>query len=68
MLVLRRKEGQWVTVTHKSGDVMNIRVSTVRFGDPRGCDLVFDDAERNFDVQRPERAVPAETANGAGER
>jgi hypothetical protein len=55
LLVLKRKEGQWVDVTHRSGDVLRIRVCQVMFGNPPRLNLAFDDDERNFEIQRPER-------------
>lgn len=58
MLVLRRKDGQWLTITHKSGDVMRVRV--YNFRENRQCDLGFDDAAHNFAIQRPEREAKAE--------
>jgi hypothetical protein len=66
MLILRRKEGQWVEVTHKSGDVLRIRVCNVRAKFPGQLDLVFDDEARNFSIQRPERAARAEEPTNAG--
>ena len=57
MLVLRRKEGQWVEVTHRSGDVLRIRVCNIRARYPGQADLAFDDTPRNFIVERPDRAV-----------
>jgi hypothetical protein len=55
MLVLRRRDGDWVEIVHKSGDVLRVRVyDLVRVA---GCaHLAFDDAPRNFTVLRPERA------------
>jgi hypothetical protein len=64
MLVLKRKEGQWVEVTHKSGDMIRIRVYRIREGFPSQLDLAFDDDARNFEVQRPERR-PATAPAGA---
>ena len=55
MLVLKRKEGQWVEILHKSGDVLRIRVCKIREGFPGQLDLAFDDEVRNFEIQRPER-------------
>ena len=55
MLILRRKEGQWVEITHKSGDVIRIRVYNIRARYPGQLDLAFDDDARNFAIQRPER-------------
>ena len=76
MLILRRKEGQWLEITHRSGDVIRIRVCNVRARYPGQVDLVLDDGARNFVIQRPERtaqglAAPLDTtlllASGAGE-
>lgn len=60
MLVLKRKEGQWVNVRHRSGDLMRIRVYEISGGTPGRVSLAFDDDARNFDVQRPEREQRAE--------
>lgn len=56
MLVLKRKEGQWVEVIHKSGDVIRIRVCAIEAGvngGPAHLNLLFD-GEENFRVARPE--------------
>ena len=55
MLVLKRKEGQWVDIVHKSGDRLRVRVYRIKDGLPGQCDMAFDDQDRNFDIQRPER-------------
>lgn len=55
MLVLRRKEGQWVNITHKSGDTIRVRVYNIRARYPGQLDMGFDDPAINFRVQRPER-------------
>ena len=55
MLVLRRKEGQWVEITHKSGDTIRVRVYNIRTRGPGQLDLAFDDDAHNFLIQRPER-------------
>jgi len=72
MLVLRRKEGQWVEITHKSGDTIRVRVYNIRTRQPGQVDLAFDDDAHNFLIQRPERGTPipaegepAEAAVGA---
>jgi hypothetical protein len=64
MLVLRRKDGQWVEVTHKSGDAIRIRVYNIRARFPAQVDIAFDDNAHNFVVQRPERTrrAPSEEA------
>lgn len=65
MLVLKRKEGQWVKVTHRSGDLLRIRVCQIEAGHPGHLNLTFDDDPRNFEIQRPERkmiAAKVETA------
>lgn len=65
MLILKRKEGQWIEVTHaSSGDVMRIRVcqiTTPEYG-PGYLNLAFDDAARNFEIERPERKRKLEEA------
>ena len=55
MLVLKRKEGQWVEVTHRSGDVLRIRVCRIEPGMPGQLNLAFDDDARYFEIERPER-------------
>ena len=57
MLVLKRKEGQWIDITHKSGDILRFRVYNLCSEFPGRVDLAFDDAERNFEIQRPERVL-----------
>ena len=64
MLVLRRKEGQWVEVTHKSGDTIRIRVYNIRSRYPSQLDLGFQDEAHSFRIQRPERVIAA--SPGAG--
>lgn len=66
MLVLKRKEGQWVEITHKSGDKLRVRVFRIREGFPSQLDLAFDDDERNFEIQRPERKFAAGSARAEG--
>jgi hypothetical protein len=55
MLVLRRSEGQWVEITHESGDTLRIRVYNIRSRSPGQLDLAFDDASRHFKIERVER-------------
>lgn len=55
MLVLKRKEGQWVEVTHRSGEILRIRVCKIEPGQPGHLNLAFDDDARNFEIERPER-------------
>ena len=66
MLILRRKEGQWVEITHRSGDTIRVRVTNIRARGPGQIDLAFDDGERHFAIHRPERCTrldnPTETA------
>jgi hypothetical protein len=58
MLVLKRKEGQWIEITHaKTGDVLRIRLYDVCGGLPGRANLAFDDPTRNFAIQRPERRL-----------
>ncbi len=65
MLVLRRSEGQWVEVTHRSGDVLRFRVYDLCGEVPGRVHLAFDDAARNFDIQRPERVARLRAVCGA---
>lgn len=56
MLVLKRKEGQWVEITHsRTGDVLRVRLYDVCGEFPGRANLAFDDPDRNFCIQRPER-------------
>ena len=55
MLVLKRKDNQWIQITHRSGDVIRFRVYDISGGPPGRITLAFDDDARNFDIQRPER-------------
>ena len=55
MLVLRRDEGQWIEITHKSGDVLRFRVYNIAADSSPRVNIAFDDDARNFDIQRPER-------------
>jgi hypothetical protein len=57
MLVLKRKEGQWVEITHKSGDILRIKVYDISGRCPARANLAFDDSDRNFHIQRPERVL-----------
>lgn len=57
MLVLKRKDGQWIEVTHRSGDVLRFRVYDICGESPARANLAFDDPERNFSIQRPERPL-----------
>ena len=55
MLVLKRKEGQWVEITHRSGDTLRIRVCRIEPGQPGHLNLAFEDDARHFEIERPER-------------
>ncbi len=66
MLVLKRKEGQWVEITHtQSGDTLRIRVYDICGDFPGRANLAFDDPNRFFEIQRPERIhrLTAESAS-----
>ena len=57
MLILKRKDGQWIEVTHRSGDILRFRVYDI-CGNAQGrANLAFDDPDRNFSIQRLERAL-----------
>jgi hypothetical protein len=63
MLVLKRKEGQWIEVTHAaSGDTLRIRVYDICGDFPGRANLAFDDPTRLFEIQRPERVRRAAEA------
>jgi hypothetical protein len=55
MLILKRKEGQWINILHKSGDLIRFRVYQICGGELAHAYFAFDDVARNFDVQRSER-------------
>jgi hypothetical protein len=55
MLVLNRKEGQWVEITHRSGEVLRVRFYNIMEGRPGRLSVAFDDDARNFKIHRPER-------------
>jgi hypothetical protein len=65
MLVIRRTDGQWVEVTHKSGDKLRFRVYDLSHDGHGRAHLAFHDPERNFLIQRPERAARAQVAAAA---
>jgi hypothetical protein len=54
MLMLRRHDGQWVEVIHRTGDRLRIRVCRLLDGNFGECHLGFDDPMRNFLIHRPE--------------
>lgn len=67
MLILGRRDGQWVTVIHDaSGDVLRIRISNVRGrvgADAPRCDLGFDDPDWRFLIDRARHPGPAPAAS-----
>lgn len=64
MLVLKRKDGEWVDIMHRSGDVLRIRVYGIKGHQPGRVNLAFDDPQRHFDIQRPERTVKLSAMTG----
>ena len=83
MLVLKRGEGEWIAIQHRSGDVLMIRtydivgpIDTAR-GSLRGrLNVACHDPERNFEIERvrwfeppkqPKHPAPADS-HGAGQR
>lgn len=57
MLVLKRKEGQWIEIRCNCGceKMLRFRVYDI-CSNPQGkANLAFDDPERNFKIDRPER-------------
>jgi sRNA-binding carbon storage regulator CsrA len=57
MLILKRKEGQWVEIAHRSGDIMRVKIYDIKEGAPPTARMAFEDGDRNFDVCRSERLV-----------
>lgn len=52
MLVLRRKNLQWIRIVHsKTGEELRIRVQGLDIG-TRSVSLVIDDDPRNFEIYR----------------
>lgn len=69
MLVLKRRDGQWVNIVHASGDVLRIRVQQVGIDGQGRVNLVFDDDDFRFTIQRPERTLAADLpSSGLGDR
>lgn len=62
MLVLGRKEGQWLEVTHRSGDVLRIKVLPPNPRFPDKVNIGFEDEVRNFEIARRERLLCGEGA------
>lgn len=54
MLVLKRKDGEWIELIHRSGEVLRFRVYNIE-GDR--CQIAFDDPDRNFEIYRAERTA-----------
>ncbi|MFO0887519.1 MAG: hypothetical protein U0790_00070 [Isosphaeraceae bacterium] len=59
MLILRRGKRQWLTIRHRSGDVLMMRVMAIG-PDPQGpaggepvVTLGFEDKPHNFEIHRP---------------
>ncbi|QDV38344.1 hypothetical protein [Tautonia plasticadhaerens] len=69
MLVLKRKEGQWIEIIHRSGDVIRLRVYDIQAvaGSASRANLAFDDSARNFEIRRPERRVTTPRPAAAGD-
>ncbi len=53
MLMIKRKKGQWIELTHApSGDRISIQLATVCTDGYDTARLAFDDPERRFEVLR----------------
>jgi hypothetical protein len=44
-----------VEITHRSGDMIRIRVCKIEPGQPGHLNLAFEDDARHFQIERPER-------------
>jgi hypothetical protein len=60
MLVMRRKEGQWIEITHASGDRLRIRVYNIRSRYSGHLDLAFNDPDHHFRIGRGEHPAPTQ--------
>lgn len=57
MLVLRRSNGQYIEIRHRSGDMLRVTIYDIHAeGGPPSCRMAFDGPREEFDIQRPERA------------
>lgn len=54
MLVLMRKEKQWIRITDKQGNVLRIQVKGIEPHAISTMKMVFEDKERNFEIHREE--------------
>lgn len=62
MLVLKRKENEWVEIQHAaSGDILKIRLYNIGRNNRKRADMAFDDDDRNFLIHRPERVTVPQT-------
>ena len=53
MLVLSRGWAEWVTIRDREGNQLRVMAREGRRGDAGKVEFVFDDADRNFEVERP---------------
>ena len=59
MLKLRRHDGSFVKLTHKSGDEIELRFTFRHYpGGYRDLIVLFDDPPRNFEISRPKADAP----------
>lgn len=66
MLVLGRYESEWVEITHKSGDRLMVRVNRIHSSQQAHnakVSLAFDDPNRNFEIERPERGKAVDSVH-----
>ena len=61
MLVLRREEGQWLEITHRSGDRLRICVYNIRSRFPGQLDMAFEDTDHHFDIEAAANAAGRES-------
>jgi hypothetical protein len=79
MLVLKRTEGDWISIRHRSGDLIMIRtydiagpIETARGRSPGRVNVACHDPARNFEIERirwfdPGRQIrPLDPANAQG--
>jgi sRNA-binding carbon storage regulator CsrA len=54
MLVLRRKENQWLTISDAAGNVLRIGVEDIEVSRGRRVSLLFHDPDHHFTIVRDE--------------
>jgi hypothetical protein len=71
MLILKRHDGQWISIRHRSRDVLMIRTYELvgpchspRGYSPGRVNLACHDPDRNFEIERVSRFEPMRQKSG----